>query len=315
VPPGVELESRVCPLGCAADDELLLRGHDWLQDLPGMYDVVRCRGCGLMRTNPRPTPATIGFYYPESYGPYHSTQIRADEPGRGWRTRLRGLFDFRTEALPPLPPGRMLEVGCASGRFLHQMAQRGWTVEGIEFSERAARAAQAHGYRVHIGPVESAPEPEEQYDLVVAWMVVEHLHDPLGVLEKLWRWTRPGGWLAFSVPNAAAAEFRYFRADWYGLQAPVHLFHYTPASIRRLLARAGWQTRRIQHQRIITNLVYSLGYRMKGRGRPGMALALQRRVEYDYSAYLLYPLSVALAAIGQTGRMTIWAQRPPDESA
>jgi predicted SAM-dependent methyltransferase len=144
-------------------------------------------------------------------------------------------------------------------------------------------------------------------------MVVEHLHDPLGSLQKLLRWTRPGGWIAISVPNGAALEFRWFRNAWYALQLPTHLFHYTPPTLGRLLMTTGWQVQRVMHQRILTNLVNSSAYRLLDHHRIGAALALLRFGEYDYSSYLLYPFAVALSAIGQTGRMTVWAQRPLEQ--
>ncbi|MCG7928200.1 MAG: class I SAM-dependent methyltransferase, partial [Candidatus Thiodiazotropha taylori] len=65
----VELESKPCPLGCSPADEKVLTGHDRINNLPGEFDVVRCGNCGLLRTDPRPTPTSIGFYYPDDYSP------------------------------------------------------------------------------------------------------------------------------------------------------------------------------------------------------------------------------------------------------
>jgi 2-polyprenyl-3-methyl-5-hydroxy-6-metoxy-1,4-benzoquinol methylase len=308
-----QLEDRQCPCGQSGSDELVLEGGDRLHNVPGRFQVVRCRACGLMRTNPRPTPAAIGAYYPEDYAPYLSTVIR-DAKAHRWRDWARGAFAFNSETIPPTAPGSMLEIGCASGQFMHVMAQRGWRVAGIESSPSAARAAQAHGYHVHVGPVEDAPAPADPLDLVVGWMVMEHLHEPVRVLDRLWQWTRPGGWLAISVPNCAALEFRVFGDAWFALQLPTHLFHYTPATLTQLLERSGWRVRRIMHQRIITNLPYSLSYCLKDRRRYAAARIAHLIATHDYSAYLLYPLAVALAALGQTGRMTIWAQREAEGS-
>src|SRR2546425_7402449 len=68
--PDIEMESAGCPLECEARDDLVLQGSDRLHGLPGIFSVVRCRGCGLMRTNPRPTPHSMPFYYPADYGPH-----------------------------------------------------------------------------------------------------------------------------------------------------------------------------------------------------------------------------------------------------
>ena len=81
------------------------------------------------------------------------------------------------------------------------MAAQGWHVEGIEFSEKAAQAASRLGYKVHTGSLESAPAPAHPIDLIVGWMVLEHLHDPIGCLKKLNEWASQDAWLVLSVPE------------------------------------------------------------------------------------------------------------------
>lgn len=312
----VELEDKPCPLGCPRGDEAVLCGGDELHGLPGRFTVVRCRTCGLMRTNPRPTPGSMSFYYPADYGPYRDTKVTAGQEPRATKRILkktvRALLRRNDDRIPQLPPGRLLEVGCASGRFMHSMAQEGWQVEGIEFSEEAARNARSLGHTVHIGPLETAPEPSACYDLIVGWMVVEHLHDPVDSLSKLRRWTRPGGWLVLSVPNAGAHEFRIFRDLWYALQLPTHLTHFTPGTIGKTLSLAGWRVERILHHQNLNNLIASLGYRLRAaNAAPRLASALIRFPETpSWMHYALFPLATVASWFGQTGRMTIWARRP-----
>jgi hypothetical protein len=73
----LELEEVPCPLGCAGSDRLVLEGFDRLQGLPGRFRVVECASCGLLRTNPRPTPESMSFYYGAGYLPYRSSRPRA----------------------------------------------------------------------------------------------------------------------------------------------------------------------------------------------------------------------------------------------
>jgi 2-polyprenyl-3-methyl-5-hydroxy-6-metoxy-1,4-benzoquinol methylase len=205
----------------------------------------------------------------------------------------------------------MLEVGAASGAFLHRMARAGWEVEGIEPAGSASRAARALGYAVHEGTMETAPDPARPYDLVVAWMALEHLHDPVRALRSLRDWTVPDGRLVLSVPNAASWERRLFGEDWYALQLPTHLYHFTPRTLA--LERGGWRLDRIFHQRVISNLVGSLGHALERR-RVAPALAERLSAFPDRGGrahYLLFPLAAVLAAFGQTGRMTVWARRLP----
>lgn len=320
VPEAVVLETTPCPLGCHAVDDVVLVGRDRIHDLPGEFTIVRCSGCGLMRTNPRPDPTSIGYYYPDEYGPYLGTRVLPPENeeqslSRRLKKVAASLLEARSEHLPPrMLPGRMLEIGCASGSFMHRMAEAGWEVEGIEPSASAGGAALQLGYPVHIGSLESAPEPSRRFDLVVGWMVLEHLHDPVAALQKLHRWTNPGSWLGLSVPDAGAAEFRFFKDAWYALQLPNHLYHYTPETVTAVLHRAGWSVERIHHQRTLSNLMASTGYRRRDKGyNDALTAALVSYPETPgRKPYLLYPLAYLLSLIGQTGRMTIWAHRVDD---
>jgi len=312
----VVLEDVACPNGCSKHDEQLFTAHDRLHNLPGEYCVVRCRVCGLIRTNPRPAPESIGFYYPDDYGPYLGSQITMENEGfkRVLRNVYRAIFPNNSQVLPPLPPGRLLEVGCASGAFMGEMAANGWVVEGIEFSDSAAASARANGLSVHTGSVESAPDYRGPFDLVIGWMVMEHLHDPVGALSKLARWTKPGGWLAIAVPNAGSTEFLLFKGAGYALHIPNHLYHFTPETLAMLLEKSGWKVERVFHQRTLANWMGGLGYKLDDWSAPGW---LSRPFKNYPGApglltLLLFPLAWLFSLFGQTGRMTVWAQRKDD---
>jgi 2-polyprenyl-3-methyl-5-hydroxy-6-metoxy-1,4-benzoquinol methylase len=323
LPSEVQLESQPCPLCYKFDDQVILTGRDRLHNLPGEFTVVKCRSCGLMRTNPRPTPETIGFYYPDNYGPYQFTKVSKNKKQNSPQSLplhqkiTRRIFEFNERRLPSLSPGRMLEVGCASGEFLHKMANQGWEVEGIEFSEKAAEAARSLGYKVHIGSLETTPEPEQKYDLVVAWMVLEHLHDPMLGLKKLHSWVKQGGWLAISVPNAASLEFQVFKDAWYALHLPNHLYHYTPKTLNQVLASGGWKMKKVLHHRLLDNLVASIAYFLQDinfkQKLSSHLIDYAKTNKHKYLKYrisqLIYPLSFTLSLVGQTGSMTIWAKR------
>ena len=312
----IVLESISCCVGCSEGDEILFCARDLLHDLPGDYNVVRCRGCGLMRTNPRPTQESIGMYYPDSYGPYLGTVVDSTkaEGHKGIKRFLKPIVNriFRSygKVLPVLEPARMLEVGCASGSFLHHMAGQGWAVHGIEFSKSAARAANKLGYSVHAGSLESAPQPEEPFDLIVGWMVLEHLHDPIASLRRLRDWVKPDAWLVLSTPNAGSFEFRLFKGKGYALQVPTHLHHFTPQSLEKVLSVAGWRLDRIYHQRTLNNFIGSLGYMLRDVGCIKIGNKLITFPDQGgVMAYFLYPIAWLLSLFGQTGRMTVWARR------
>jgi 2-polyprenyl-3-methyl-5-hydroxy-6-metoxy-1,4-benzoquinol methylase len=290
---GVTLESRPCPLGCAETDKRVFVGHDRLQNLPGEFQVVKCQTCGLMRTDPRPTPESMGFYYPETYAPYQTTRVSpvtgqtASTFRQSVRATIRRFVNLQVDSIPPLNPGRMLEIGCASGMYLHRMANEGWQVEGVEFSEQAAAAARALGYHVYTGPMESAPAPDQPYDLVAGWMVFEHLHEPVRVLRKIHSSTNSKAWLTLSLPNAGCFQWSLFRNRWFPLQLPNHLYHYTSGTLTRVLDEGGWEVRKILHQRDAADLVASLGHTLQDyKLFPQLAVKLAAFPETQGKLYL-----------------------------
>jgi SAM-dependent methyltransferase len=304
-----QLEHSACPLGCAPSDEPVLEGRDLLHHIPGVFRVVRCRGCGLMRTDPRPSIASIGRFYPSEYAPFQYNH-KAGSPTIVERLG-RHVFDIRANSVPLKHPGRLLEIGCASGSYLTKMKRLGWDVSGIEPSPSAAAAAASHGLHVYAGRLDSAPGPTVPFDMVVAWMVLEHLHDPLAALETVREWVRPKGWLAISVPDAGSIESRLFKENWFALDLPRHLFHFTAPTLRRILDAAGWRVERILYQRSIANAVGSVGYFLE---QYPAFLPLGRKLAAfpfasKYWNAAAYPISCLFAALKQTGRITVWAQR------
>jgi 2-polyprenyl-3-methyl-5-hydroxy-6-metoxy-1,4-benzoquinol methylase len=293
-------------LGCAAADEFVLTGHDRLYGLPGEFSVVRCRVCGLLRTDPRPTQSGISCYYPENYEPH-----QVGSPGKGLhRSRLRErasqLLGVGGQRLPPLPPGRMLEIGCANGAFLEVMRVQGWQVEGVEPCERPAAAARARGFAVDSQPIEELSRPDSSFDLVVGWMVLEHLHHPVTVLQKLRSWTRPGGWLVISTPDLSGLDFRLFGTCSYSLDLPRHLHHFTSRTLHRILRKGGWTVQKRFYHRTLNSLLASAGCALQERRRiPPLAHWLV----HGRSRAWLYPAAWVLALAGQTGRITVWARR------
>jgi 2-polyprenyl-3-methyl-5-hydroxy-6-metoxy-1,4-benzoquinol methylase len=219
------------------------------------------------------------------------------------------FFDSKSRALPPVAVGRMLEIGCASGSFLQTMSQAGWAVEGVEFSATAGAAARALGFPVQVSALEDATAPRAPVDLVVGWMVLEHLHHPVECLLKLKEWTRPGGWLVVSVPDAGSSEAKLFSRNWYDLHLPAHLQHFTASSLTRMLDMSGWKVDRLVHQRMLSPAIMSAALWAEENGHERTSRALKAVTTLSRLSLLLYPLASLASLAAASGRMTVWARR------
>lgn len=226
---------------------------------------------------------------------------------------MSGLARYLTRDLflPDLLPGRMLEFGCSYGSFLHLMATKGWEVKGVEPSEAVAEVARREGLDVQAKSLEQAECEDASLDLIVGWMALEHLHEPVAALRKLWSWAKPTGMLVVSVPDASSLDFTVFREHGFAVQAPTHLFHFTPRTIKQVMEASGWQVERITHQRSEINLMKSVGYSLQETRVP--SLVVKWFGSYETSGLVtrlaMLPLAQLLGWTGHSGRMVVWATR------
>jgi 2-polyprenyl-3-methyl-5-hydroxy-6-metoxy-1,4-benzoquinol methylase len=212
----VQTEEVACNLCGSTGGALLYRVRDTLYDLPGEFTLRRCRQCDLIYLSPRPTEQSILRYYPERYSSYHRPVEDERFPLMRWmrrrklKTRRRAL-----ERHAGTRPGRILDVGCATGLFLHEMEQAGWQTAGVEPVESAAAfARERFGLHVFNGMLAAAPYPPGTFDVVTFWDVLEHTFAPAEEIGRAARLLRPGGLLAISVPNWASWERRWFGPHW-----------------------------------------------------------------------------------------------------
>jgi SAM-dependent methyltransferase len=205
------------------------------------FTIERCQQCGIAFTMPRPAADELIKYYPAQY--YGGSkrfpplvQLLQRQLYAG-RTRMVENCLGRT--------GRVLDVGCGPGYLLREFRERGWEVQGTEFSEQSAlHARKVLGLPVAIGELSALRFPNESFDAVVMWHVLEHVADPHGTVSEVARILRPGGVFLCAVPNFGSLEARFARDKWFHLDVPRHLNHFTVPVLTRLLAAAGFVNRR-----------------------------------------------------------------------
>lgn len=132
--------------------------------------------------------------------------------------RLHARIDAVLEILGP-GPGEVLDAGMGPGRLCAVLAQHGWTVSGIDISERmvtlaAARVPEARE-RMRQASLVALPFPDACFDAVVSTGVLEYLEDPADGIGELMRVLRPHGRAVVSISNPASLSERWKRGLWY----------------------------------------------------------------------------------------------------
>jgi 2-polyprenyl-3-methyl-5-hydroxy-6-metoxy-1,4-benzoquinol methylase len=235
-----QFETTACSMCGASSASLLFEGGDLLHPSTEQFRLMTCQVCGHIYQNPRPTVATIGKYYPDDYIPFQ--RAIEDEPD-WWRRFDRHYGRYRrcmTVHRASGGPGRLLDVGCATGIFLDGMRQLGWQVQGVELMTSAAQYARTRfGLDVFCGELEAANFPMHRFDAITLWDVLEHVHEPRALLTEVARLLKPGGLLVLSLPNPDSLEARLLGHFWLGWDLPRHLNLFRPQLLTTQLAKHG----------------------------------------------------------------------------
>jgi len=242
------LEETNCNLCGSNDTEPVYAEKDRLMKLPGSFQLVRCRQCGLLYINPRPTFEEMGRFYPDDYLPYKVTRENASssvahlDHSYGYWKRARLIHAHYPQG------GRILDVGCATGDFLHMMERVGnWEVHGVEVDSGAASSARkVYGLDVKDGQLTDVHYPGAHFDVITIWDVLEHVHDPSAYLADMHRILRPGGLAIVRVPNVETWDARLFGEHWVGLDAPRHLYIFSAQTLEVFLEKAGFTVQKMR---------------------------------------------------------------------
>jgi SAM-dependent methyltransferase len=212
------------------------------------YRMVRCRACGLVRSDPVLGAENLARLYEASTFDY------GDE-----LDGLRATYGRALEQLGELVPRRagLLDIGTGSGFVLELAHDSGWTgVRGVEPSADAiAQARPDIRPRIAADVMRPGLFKPESFDAVTMFQVLDHMPDPATLLDECHRVLRPGGVVLAFNHNVEA-----FSARMLGERSPIidveHTYLYTPATMRVLFDRCGFDVVSVKPVRNTYSLRY-----------------------------------------------------------
>jgi 2-polyprenyl-3-methyl-5-hydroxy-6-metoxy-1,4-benzoquinol methylase len=225
--------------------------------------LVRCKNCGLQYLNPRlRTDVVIEGY---SAGSDETFVSQATGRERTFAKSLKHIERLRPQK------GRLLDVGTAGGSFLAVAKRAGWEVAGCEPNRWLCDWANQHyGLKVIPGTIFDMQLPDNSFDVVTLWDVLEHTSDPTAVLQECNRVLKPNGLLLVNYPDIQSLASRLMGRRWVFLLS-VHLYYFTGNTISAILEKVGFHTlERKQHWQSL-ELGYIL-FRMQAYIKPVASL-------------------------------------------
>jgi len=212
-----------------------------------LFNLMRCRECGLEYLSPRPDTNEINEYYnldyfkrrtDRGYDDYFSDEIKK-EIGRVVELNLKDLNFYRFEQ-GLTGKKRALDIGCAAGYFVEYLNKRGWDSCGIDIAQDCVNAAEKSGLNVSKGNYLDA-DFRSKFDLVTLWATIEHLHYPYEFLKKISLELKDKGMIYISTCRSGGINFmKLFGKNWRFYNFPEHLYFFSFPAIKKVLNNAGF---------------------------------------------------------------------------
>lgn len=249
------MSENSCPVCYATSTAFIGQCSDFLlRTTDKLFNLFKCRDCGTVFISPLPNDKDLRSYYPAGYwwsepklshGLFSDLRKRLESAYRRFVLQDHVRFVLKTirrASSESQGPVTLLDVGCSGGTFLHEMARRGLSVKGLDFSEEAVAHARAvYQLDCSVGDLEQIPWKDEKFTVLTCFHVLEHVAQPRAFLRAARQKLAEHGYLVVQVPNLRSWQYRLFGVRWYGLDPPRHLVNYSDRALIRLLQEEGFE--------------------------------------------------------------------------
>ena len=289
----LNLEYVNCNL-CGRDDaQLIFKASSIRRGQSDEFNVVQCRDCGLVYTNPRISPEKIKDYYPKDHEYHEARSISFFE----------NLYYSFFRKIPGIKNGKILDVGCGNGSYLNFLKKRGWDCYGTELNDSMVHYMITNlGLNITKGELCNVSFPDEYFDAVTFWGSLEHMSDALSVLKTARRLLKTNGKIIVWTQNIASLEAKIFKNYWHHLEVPTHYYQFSPATLVKLLKRAGFKITKVRFDSLSMGIIPSLYYVLN---KIGLKININRLI----IKVIFIPLDMLLALFRMSGLFTIYAAK------
>jgi SAM-dependent methyltransferase len=238
----MRLEQLNCPVCNCTMHKLFFETRDFrLKTCDELFKIVKCANCGFIFLNPRPAQEEVVNFYPADFNRESPTWIH--------RLLSASLSPIRNSIIKILKKyknsGKLLDIGCGSGRFLSLMQEQGFDVWGCELNANSREfAPRSLAGRIFYKELSECNFPEKSFDLVIMLQSLEHIYAVDKLFQEIKRILKDDGVLYIYVPDSDFFEFSFFGPYYFNLEVPRHLYCFTRNSLGNLLSREGFKVER-----------------------------------------------------------------------
>lgn len=217
------------------------------------FQLVECKNCGLKYSSPREDTSFLEDAYAKVKDEIYKEELNGRI--RTFRENLKNIDKY-------IKKGKLIDVGCSIGAFLHLAQKCGWIANGIEPSEWCVQQCKKiFNIDVLKGTYKELKKFHQEFDVVTMWDVLEHLDDPLEALINCRNALKDGGILALSTVDIGSFYARILGKKWPWLMK-MHIYYFDRKTIRQYLDKAGLELVELKKYKHIISINYLL-YKLK----------------------------------------------------
>ena len=205
------------------------------------YEVIECAFCSFSTANFAIEDPKDHVKISYDNDTYYEKFLREIVEHYDYRKDTMGKerFEYSVSRLGLDPASTsLLDLGCGAGWFLSYLKERGVTARGLEVNPMAVRFCEGRGLNVSAGAL--AEEPDERYDVITMFDVLEHLDDPIQVLTTTRRKLKPGGFVVGYTPNIHSIAYELMGSNQNTLLPFEHVGFFSPKSFSHLASETGF---------------------------------------------------------------------------
>ncbi|MFA5147261.1 MAG: class I SAM-dependent methyltransferase [Candidatus Omnitrophota bacterium] len=235
-------ERRPCPLCGMTESETIF--------VKSGFPHVSCRSCGLVYVN----PILNGEEYSKLWTMEDSWEAVLESAEQVRMQTLEAAYSLDIAELYMKGKGRIsvCDVGCGPGTLLTEAARRGYYAFGVEPNTKCHGLLDKKGiaYTKEFFPLKAGIK--ERFDCIFLLNALEHMHDPVRIVEEAKKLLKPSGLIYISVPciDALVNRVMHEKAGVFGGHSHIQFFSIKTLSM--LLDKTGFEM--LEYETIITEL-------------------------------------------------------------
>jgi len=256
----------------------------------GGRNFVKCKNCGLMYWNPRKTQEQELLKYYEEEQPNEYYERLNSARGNIYLKHIKKIKKILNDKNSGL---KLLDIGCSDGFFLEIAMGFGFEIYGVEISKKAI--SYANEKRPHIaksifeGVLKDAKFPNEYFDVILLWDVLDVLYSPNNELKEIYRILKKNGLLVFRVRNLQTHLFLYklgklLKNKIFYSSFVFNLYGFTGPILKKILQKNGFNNIKIYNSELTKGDPYL-------QSRVGVRILGLLKILFYYISQFLYFIS------------------------